>query len=160
MPPPTGGRTFRLPRSTYLVVLFLLVGAIPLSFAGALHSVADSADNPATDVVLSWRLLFLLVPILAAVFIARTRTVVDAGGITVQALFGARRLPWSRIRGLSVSRRTVYAVCEDGAVRLPCVTVAGLAALSAASGGHLPQVAPATPKYAPARRPRRPVRPR
>jgi hypothetical protein len=62
------------------------------------------------------------------------------------------------VRGLSVSGRSVYAVCEDGLVRLPCVTVAGLAALSAASGGHLPQLAPPTPRSAPARRPRRAVR--
>lgn len=149
---------FRLPRSAYLVVLFLLVGAVPLAFAGALHTAADAADSPSNDVVLGWRLVFLLIPLAAAVYIARTRTVVDSAGVTVSALFGSRRLSWSQIRGLSVGRRHVFAVCADGSVRLPCVTVAGLAALSAASGGHLPQLAPATPKFAPARRPRRPAR--
>jgi hypothetical protein len=49
----------------------------------------------------------------------------------------------------------VYLVCRDGAVRLPCVRISDLAALSKASGGRLPAVAEPTAKFAPSRRPRR-----
>jgi len=54
--------------------------------------------------------------------------------------------------GLSVHERTVYLVCRDGSLRLPCVRIADLAAVSRASGGRLPSVPEATPKFAPARR--------
>jgi hypothetical protein len=67
-------------------------------------------------------------------------------------LLGSRRLGWDELRGLSVSGRSVYAVCVDGAVRLPCVRVADLAAVARASDGRLPAIAEATPKYAPSRR--------
>jgi hypothetical protein len=46
-------------------------------------------------------------------------------------------------------------VLGDGAVRLPCVRVADLAAVSRASGGHLPEIADPVPKFAPQRRRRR-----
>jgi hypothetical protein len=91
----------------------------------------------------------------AAVFIARTATIVDDHGITVRALVGSRTLPWADLRGLSVTGRSVYAVTDTGSVRLPCVRLADLAAVSAASGGRLPQLPEATPKYAPSRRTRR-----
>jgi hypothetical protein len=129
-------RVFRLPRSAYLVVLFLALCATPL----VQHPLASIA---------------YLIPVAAAVFIARTATIVDARGITVRALAGHRILPWADVRGLSVTGRSVYAVTDGGAVRLPCVRLADLAALSAASGGHLPQLPEATPKYAPSRRTRR-----
>jgi hypothetical protein len=144
---PSGARTFRLPALAYLVVLFLAFGAVPLAFAGDGSEGARSALGP--------RALLILVPILAAVFIARTRTVVDETGVSVRALFGTRRLGWPQIRGLSVTERTVYLVCTDGSVRLPCVRVSDLAAVSKASGGRLPEVAEATPKYAPSRQRRR-----
>jgi Bacterial PH domain len=129
-------RVFRLPRSAYLAVLFLALCTTPL----VQHPLASIA---------------YLIPVAAAVFIARTATIVDARGITVRALAGHRILPWADVRGLSVTGRSVYAVTDGGAVRLPCVRLADLAALSAASGGHLPQLPEATPKYAPSRRTRR-----
>jgi hypothetical protein len=139
-------RVFRLPRLAYLIVLFLFFCAAPVAFT------ADGLENTA---VYGPRLLFLVVPVLAAVFIARTATVVDESGIAVRALLGTRKLRWNDVRGLSVSGRSVYAALADGAVRLPCVRVADLAALSRASAGHVPEVAEPTPKYAPSRRPRR-----
>ncbi len=99
-----------------------------------------------------WAALVYLVPVAAAVFIARTATFVDEDGITVRALLGRRSLRWAEVRGLSVSGRSVYAVSADAALRLPCVRVSDLAAVSAASGSHLPQLRQATPKYAPSRR--------
>jgi hypothetical protein len=144
---PSVARTFRLPALAYLVVLFLVFGTAPLAFAGDGSQGARSALGP--------RALLILIPILAAVFIARTRTVVDETGVSVRALFGTRRLGWPQIRGLSVTDRTVYLVCHDGSVRLPCVRITDLAAVSKASGGRLPEVVEAIPKYAPSRQRRR-----
>jgi hypothetical protein len=147
--------TFRLPRSAYLIVLFLVFCTVPLALAGnGVHHADPDSGSTASDVVIGWRLLFLLIPVLAAFFIARTRTQVDADGIRVRALFGGRRLPWDQVRGLSINDRSVYAVCADGSVRLPCVRVSDLNAVSAASEGRLPDIPPAKPKYAPSRRPR------
>ncbi len=153
-----GTRTFRLPRSAYLLVLFLLLCTAPLALAGG--SVSSEIPNGArfgfqSDTPIGPRLLFLLIPAAAAVFIARTRTQVDRRGINVRALFGQRRLAWEQIRGLSVNQRSVYAVCTDGAVRLPCVRVSDLHAVAAASAGRLPDIPPAPVKPAPSGRPRR-----
>ncbi len=146
-PNASGRRVFRLPGLTYLVAVFLLFSVAPLAFAETGAESAGAVYGP--------RMLLLLIPILAAAFIARTATVVDPSGVVVRALLGSRTLPWDKVRGLSVSGRAVYAVLGAGAVRLPCVRVADLAALSRASGGHLPDVAEAPPKYAPSRRSRR-----
>ena len=139
---------FRLQRSAYLAVLFLLICAAPLTFA-------SEAGTQYGTVGLSWRLVLLLIPIVAAVFIARTATFASASGLRVRAAFGSRELPWDEVRGLSISGRSVYAVVDDGAVRLPCVGTGDLAAISRISGGRLPEVAEPTRKYAPSRRRRR-----
>jgi PH (Pleckstrin Homology) domain-containing protein len=140
-------RTFRLPALAYLAVLFLLFCTAPLAFTANGGYSAPAQLGP--------RALLILLPVLVAAFIARTRTVVDETGISVRALFGTRRVPWPEIRGLSVTKRSVYAVCRDGSVRLPCVRISDLAAVSKASGERLPEVAEPTPKYAPSRRRRR-----
>ena len=135
---------FRLPWLAYLVVVLLVLGVIPLAFT------QDGSES--SSVTIGPRTLLLIVPIAVAIYIARTATIVDADGIRVRALFGSRRLGWNELRGLSVSGRSVYAVCVDGSVRLPCVRVADLAAVARASGGRLPAIAESTPKYAPSRR--------
>jgi len=56
------------------------------------------------------------------------------------------------VRGISVTGRNIYAVTDEGAVRLPCVRIRDLARVAAASGGRPPELPQATPKYAPARR--------
>ena len=148
-------RVFRLPRSAYLVVLFLLFGTLPLAFG---DNQAHSADDVVrhlhkfAGVAVDWFWVFLFIPLLAALFIARTATFVDGAGIRVRALFGSRRLPWSEVRGLSVTGRSVYAVVAGGGVRLPCVRVNDLAELARHSGGHVPQVRDPIKKFAPARR--------
>jgi hypothetical protein len=144
---PVESRTFRLPKSAYLTVLFLVFCALPLAFAGN----GGAGPRPVYGV----RMLFLLIPVLAIVFIARTATIVTAEGIRVRAAFGSRRLAWDEMRGLSVEASSVYAVVAEGAVRLPCVRVADLASVSRLSGGRLPDLPEATPKYAPSRRSRR-----
>jgi hypothetical protein len=122
-----------LPRPAYLAVLFLALAVTAL------------VQHPVF-------LVAYVIPILAIGFIARTATIVDGDGITVRALFGFRRLRWDTVRGISVTGRNVYAVTDQGAVRLPCVRIRDLATVAAASGGRLPELPQATPKYAPARR--------
>jgi Bacterial PH domain len=142
----SAARVFRLPVLTYLVVLFFAMGAVPAAFTG----IATSGTEP----VYGPQLLFLLVPILAGLFIWRTATVVSDAGITVRAIVGRRVMPWDALRGLRVAQRSVYAVLPDGSVRLPCVHVTDLAEVSRLSGGRLPDIPEAQRKYAPAK-PRR-----
>lgn len=139
---------FRLPRSAYLTVLFLLFCAAPVALA------EDSGDM-SVHTVLTWRLVFLLVPLLAIVFIARTATIATADGLRVRAAFGSRQLTWAQLRGLSLSGRAVYAVVDGGAIRLPCVGIADLSLISRMSDGRLPPVREAVRRYAPSRRPAR-----
>jgi hypothetical protein len=141
---------FRLPRSAYLAVLFLFMCAVPLALT-------DSGGDEGGEVGATWRLVFLAVPVIAAVFIARTATVVDADGIRVRLAFGSRAMRWDELRGLSITGRSVYAVGNDGSVRLPCVGVSDLAAVARVSAGRLPDIPEAQRKYAPSRRPRRRV---
>jgi hypothetical protein len=143
--------TFRLPRSAYLAVLFLLFCAAPLALS------ADGGDEGGA-VGWSWRVVLLLIPVLAAVFIARTATFASSDGLRVRAAFGSRRLSWDEVRGLSVSERAVYAVLDDGSVRLPCVRTNDLTAIARVSGGRLPELADPVRKYAPGRRRRRVAR--
>jgi hypothetical protein len=131
-----------------LIVLFLVLGTVPLAFT-------DANGESSTQGVLGWQTVLLIIPLLAAVFIGRTATFADASGIRIRAVFGSRRLSWDEIDGLSLDRRNVYAVTAHGAFRLPCVHVNDLAALSRASGGRLPDIADPTPKYVPHRRRRR-----
>ena len=137
--------TFRLPGLAYLSVLFLLFCAAPLALA------AQGGDEGGPS-GLTWRVLLLAVPLLAAVFIARTATFVSGSGLRVRAAFGARTLSWDDLRGLSINGRSVYAVLDDGAVRLPCVRTGDLAAIADVSGGRLPEIAKPVPRFAPSRR--------
>ena len=103
-------------------------------------------------------MLVLLVPVVAAVFIARTATLRLARRPCGCGRRSARGpCPGTRCAGLSVTGRSVYAVLEDdnGAVRLPCVGTADLAAVAKASGGRLPEIREPVRKFAPSRRRRR-----
>lgn len=143
--------TIRLPRSAYLAVLFLVFCTTPLALTA-------SGGHPGGPVGWSWRVALLLIPVIAAVFIARTATVVSAEGLRVRAAFGSRMLPWDQVHGLSVTDRAVYAVLADGSVRLPCVRTGDLAVIAAASDGWLPDIPPPVRKFAPSKRPTRRVR--
>jgi hypothetical protein len=144
--------TFRLPRSAYLAVLFLLFCSAPLALT------ANGGDEGGS-VGWTWRSALLLIPVVAAVFIARTATIVSAAGLRVRAAFGARTLSWDEVHGLSVTGRSVYAVLDDGSVRLPCVRASDLALIASVSDGRLPDIPPPVRKYAPSRRTRRVRRP-
>ena len=130
---------FRLPRSAYLPVLFLALGV----------SVLVSSW---------WWTLVYLVPLLAAVFVARRATLVDRDRIVVRAILGSVQIPWSGVRGLLIGERGRVSVALDDqtAVRLPYVRVRHLPVLSQVSGNRVPAIpaaqagpAPATPAARP-----------
>lgn len=148
----TPAAVFRLPRTTYLVVMFVAFGTIPLAFTAAGFSFDTKHQSVGAPSVLGWQALLLVVPVLAAVFIARWATFVDGAGIRVRAAFGSRSMSWEQIRGLSVDGNDVYAVLDDGAVRLPCVHLNTLGAVSRAAAGRLPAIPTPRPKAAPQRR--------
>jgi hypothetical protein len=147
----------RLPRTAYVAVVFLLFGALVVAFGdNHPHGLEDSEKGTAfAGFTVGWQAIALVVPIVAAVYIARTATIVSDAGLRVRALLGSRDLPWDSIRGLSVNGRGVYAVQSDGAVRLPCVRIAHLAPIAQLSGGRLPDVPEVIPTPAPSRPPRR-----
>ncbi len=120
---------FRLPRSAYLPVLFLGLGVTVLVSS------------------LAWTTVYL-VPLLAAFFVARRATIVDARQITVRAMFGRESIPWNRVRGLLISERGHVSVALDdqSAVLLPYVRVRHLPVLSQVSGNLVPAIpAPVRP---------------
>src|SRR5947209_3326129 len=149
----SGPVVIRLPRTSYLFVVFLFFASIAVGFGDDdPHGLRDSASgNGFGGLHVGWPTLVLLLPVLATVFIARTATIVSADGLRARALFGSVDLPWDEIRGLTVSGRAVYAVVSDGAIRLPCVRIAHLGPITRLSGGHLPELPDAQPKPAPQR---------
>ena len=149
----SGPVVIRLPRTSYLVVIFLFFACFTVGFGvNGSHGLRDSAGRSGFDGFdVGPQTLVFLVPVLVAIFIARTATVVSAEGLRVRALFGSRMLPWDEIRGLTVSGRAIYAVVEGGAIRLPCVRIAHLGPISRLSNGRLPELPDATPKPAPQR---------
>jgi hypothetical protein len=85
----------------------------------------------------------LLVPLAVMVWGWRAGTDADADGVSVRALLGSRRLPWSRITGLVPDGRRVVATLDSGgSVRLPAVTPADLPRLVAATGQDLVSTRP------------------
>jgi Bacterial PH domain len=112
---------FRYSAAAAIAGLVVLISAIPLASA-------------------RWYLLWiLLVPVAIGLYAWRAGTDADRSAVVVRALFGSRRVEWSRITGLVPDRRRrVYAVLDDGAsIRLPAVTAADLPRLVAASGREL-----------------------
>lgn len=87
-----------------------------------------------------WFPLIYVVPVGIVVWVLRRRTTVDGDAVTVRGLVRSRRVPWADIRSLRLGRKfQVSAVLADGAeLALPAVRVRDLPALSAASGGRLP----------------------
>jgi hypothetical protein len=136
---------FRLSRAAYLALLFLVIGVFPVALG----------TDYGGPVAWTWRAGLLVLPVLVAVFIARTATFVGRAGVRVRAVFGSRTFGWDKIRGLTVSGRSVYMVLTDGVIRLPCVRIADLTAIAKVSGDRLPKLRDPVPKYAPSRRSRR-----
>src|SRR4051794_23439016 len=153
----SGPVVIRLPRTSYVVVVFLFFAAFAVGFGdNQPHGLRDTSSGAGFGGLhVGLQTLVFFVPLLVAIFIARTATVVSADGLRVRALFGSRMLRWDEIRGLTVSGRAIYAVVEGGAIRLPCVRIAYLGPISRLSAGRLPELPDATPKPAPQRTRRR-----
>lgn len=112
---------FRVPAVAVLAALLLAVCATPFAFGA-----------PGLFVI-------YLGPLGAVIWVLRTRTTADAGGLAVRTVLGSRALPWSGLRGLRLtSRAGVRAVLTDGTeVTLPAVRTRHLPALALVSGGRL-----------------------
>jgi len=115
----------RASRVTLLPVLFLALCLSPLA------------------VYRPWLLWLFAVPLLLAAWVLRAGLDVDADGVTVHALAGQRRVPWSGVAGLQIRRRgAVNLVLTGGsALRLPAVRARHLPMIATASAGHLPDPA-------------------
>ncbi|WP_431958089.1 PH domain-containing protein [Nocardia lijiangensis] len=84
----------------------------------------------------------LLLPVVVAAWVARTRTVVSDAGLDLRTLFGSRHLDWDQVKGVSLPKRGfVRAHLADGSeVKLPAVSYDQLRTLITASKGRLPDV--------------------
>lgn len=112
---------FRVPGSSLVAVVFL-----------AMCSSWVAVASP-------WFTLVYLVPLGLAVWVLRTRTVVDADKLVVRRVLTRRELPWSSVASLRVAdRKWVRAVrVGGGEVVLPTVRTRHLPALALVSGGRL-----------------------
>ena len=112
----------RTPRTALMAVLVLAICVLPL---------ASSAP---------WLAVLWLLPIAAAAWVLRAGVDVDRTGLTVRALLGSRRLPWTEVAGLRVGDRDrlVAVLRAGGTVRLPVLRPRHLALVAAASGGRMP----------------------
>lgn len=93
-----------------------------------------------------WFAPLLLVPLAYSIWIMRVRTTVSSRGITAVYLLRPNiSLPWDRFRGVLFDKRgRAFAVADDESrFSLPAITFNSLPALSAATGGLIPD--PVTP---------------
>lgn len=130
--PPNPKAVFRIPRTSYFAIAFLVFCMTPAAL-GEIH----------------WLAVLYLVPIALLVFVWRTRTIADSEGLKTRTMFGGRDLPWSSLKGLSLNKKSkVSAVLKDDSkITLPTVRTRHLPVLSLVSDGLLPDpsglVAPA-----------------
>jgi hypothetical protein len=103
-----------------IAALVALLGATPLATA-------------------SWYLApILLVPLAVLIWGWRSGTDADAEGLSIRALLGRRRVPWTSITGFTPTGRRVVALLAGGrSLTLPAVTPTDLPSLIAASGQEL-----------------------
>jgi hypothetical protein len=128
-PPDTSSHTpdptpqvIRLPRLALVAVVLLLFG---VSF--------PAASWPAA---FGW--LFVL-PIVAAVWVIRVRTVIDTEGLAMRRVVGSDAVRWEDVRGIHFpDRRWARVVLADKTEKsLPLVRFDRLPILAAASGGRI-----------------------
>lgn len=120
--------TFRVaPVVTLFAVAFFVLGLAPIAFQGGL-----------------WFLL-LLIPVAAAAWVLRVRTVVDTEGLHVRGEVGSRTLEWSSVATLRLpAKGWVRAVAQDDReVTLRGVRVRDLGRVGEASGGRITVPTPA-----------------
>ncbi|MGH3797921.1 MAG: PH domain-containing protein [Pseudonocardiaceae bacterium] len=114
--------TFRPPLTGLIAVFGVAVCVTPVAFG-----------------VPGLQVLYLL-PLAAAVWLLRTRTIVGPDTVAARWVWGARTIAWSDIQGLRVDKRSrVWVVLRGGEeARLPAVHLADLSVLASASRGRLP----------------------
>lgn len=85
---------------------------------------------------LGW--LFVL-PVVAAVWVLRVRTVVSTDGLAMRRVVGSDFVPWDRVRGIHFpDRRWARVVLDDKTEKsLPLVRFDRLPQLASASGGRI-----------------------
>ncbi len=112
----------RVPRTSLLAVFFLLLCVTPLAFA---HTVL---------------LVVYVVPLVAALWVLRYGTDVDARGVTVRALLASRRIGWDDIEAIRpMPRGELQLVLRTGGLmRLPAARIRHLDLIAVASGGRVP----------------------
>lgn len=112
---------FKMPATAILAALFAMLCATPFAWSGPLF------------------LTVYLLPIGFIVWVVRSRTSADVEGLTVRRVFGARFLPWSELKGLSITERSkVRAVlADDGIIALLFVRTRHLPLLALVSGGRI-----------------------
>jgi hypothetical protein len=120
--PPNPKAVFRIPRTAYFVIGFLIFCMTPAAL-GEIH----------------WLAVLYLIPLALIVFVRRMRTTADAQGLKVRTMFGHRDLAWSELKGLALNKKSkVSAVLADESqVRLPTVRTRHLPVLSLVSDGRL-----------------------
>jgi hypothetical protein len=106
-------------------------------------TVGRSVDGGTAGValqILGWALLLL--PLLAAVWLLRVRTVIGPDGIRSVRAAGADTIAWDDLSGIRLARNgAVHAVrTDDSEVRLPAVTLSQLPRVATASGGRIPDI--------------------
>jgi hypothetical protein len=114
--------TFRRPLTALIGVFGLTVCVTPVAFGA-----------PGLQVL-------YLVPLGVAIWLVRTRTVVDRDTIVARRVVGSSRISWSDLHGLRIDDRSrIWAVLHGGEeVGLPAVRARDLPLLAALSGGRLP----------------------
>jgi hypothetical protein len=109
---------FRHHAALAVAALIALISAVPLL-----------AGSPYLGVV-------LLVPLAVAVWAWRAGTDADRAGLTVRALLGSRRVPWSQVDAIATGpgRRVTATLVDGKSLALTAVTPADVPRLVAASG--------------------------
>ncbi|MFN2478339.1 MAG: PH domain-containing protein [Pseudonocardiaceae bacterium] len=115
--------TFRLPLTALIGVFGLIVCMTPVAFG-----------VPGLQVL-------YLGPLVLAVWLVRTRTVVGPETMVAHRVWGSRRIAWSDLAGLRIDNRSrVAAVLRAGdEVALPTVRARDLPVLMVLSHGRLPE---------------------
>ncbi|NUO56401.1 MAG: PH domain-containing protein [Hamadaea sp.] len=115
--------SFRQPTAVAVAGLIAAIGALPLLRASG------------------WFFFVPLAIFVFAVWAWRSGTDADPNGVRVRALFGSRKIEWSRIEAfVPADRRKAQAVLADGSrITLTAVTPEDLPRLVAASGKELEQ---------------------
>ncbi|WP_277669597.1 PH domain-containing protein [Saccharomonospora viridis] len=113
---------FRIPGTALIGVLMLFMCMFPLA------------------ATLPYLLVLLLVPIVLAVWVVRTRTEATEQGLIVRTLRGTRKLAWDSIKGFTITPKSavVAVLHDDTTVPLPSVRTRHLPVLSLVSDGRVP----------------------